>query len=92
MTPTRRVVHVKPNRIPELRRILPFIDQPRLRPPHQFGYVDSRLREITVASYRIRHVQNAFCMLFACRSLATPFRTFHKDSTCPGKLPFQNSI
>ena len=77
------MVNVKANRIPEFRRILPFINETRLIAFHQLCYVNRRLRKIAISPNRIGHVENAFRMLLASRSLATPFWPFNKDCACP---------
>ena len=73
------VINIVANRIPELWNVLPFVNKPRLLSLQEFGYVHRSLCEIPVTPHRIRHVQNAFSLLFTGSRLAAPFGSLDKN-------------
>ena len=86
------MIHIITNSIPELRRILPFIDESRPRACHQFCDVELGHLEILRAALGIVHIQDAFRQLFACSSLPTPFWPLQKNCSHTGQLFCKDSI
>lgn len=56
MSKTFGMINTESHRIPELRDLLPFINQPRLCTFEQFVYVYARNKQIFLFRIRIAHV------------------------------------
>ena len=87
-----RVIDIVSNRVPKLRRVLPFVNQAGLLASKQFRDVNGGLHQITVAAHGVGHVENALRQLLAGRRLATPFRAFNENGASPSQFPRQNIV
>ena len=81
MPESRPMVNLKANRIPEARKLLPFVYEPWSLTLKKALYVDFRQLEILFLRVGITHVEDAFGDLLAGRCLSTPFCALDKNGT-----------
>ena len=74
-----------PNRVPERRRDLPFVDETGLVPLQETARPDGRQFEVLGEPIRLVQIQDALRRLFRGRRLAAPFQPFDED----GALDFE---
>ena len=76
MPKTFAMVNAKPHCIPELRRNLPLVDQPRLIAVKQLVDVDACHKQVLLFFNRIPHIENAFRQTLAGGGLSAPLWPF----------------
>ena len=86
------VVHFKPDGIPQVRRYLPFVNQPRGRTIQHTLRID-RSNLLPIDKVRgIIHVNNAFCLLLRRSGLPTPFGTLYQNSSHSRQFLLQQPV
>ena len=86
------VIDMITNGIPYLRRILPFINKPRLIAGKEFPCVCLRQLKISLPLLGISHINNTLCELFACGCFPTPFRPLKENGTDTCQLAPHNIV
>ena len=86
------VVNGEANRIPQLRCILPLVNQARFGTCKQGIDIKFRSFQVLVAGCRVGHVQDTLCVLLTCRCLAAPFCTLNQNSSHRRKFVVENAV
>ncbi len=92
MTESRSMVNGKANRIPKLRRNLPFVQQARPRTFKKSAWLEICNLQIALQRILIRHVKDTLGNLLCCCRLAAPLWPFYQYSSLACKFVGKQDI